>query len=261
MISIENLSVYRNKKPLIQNIDWHIKSGEHWCILGLNGSGKTTLLNVINGYLFPTEGIVEVLGKKFGETNLPELRKEIGWVSSSIQQQFPDNESVHRIVLSGKFASVGLYEAVEEDDLYLASRCMELLKCKQFQHNSYGVLSQGERQRVLIARALMAQPKLLILDEPCTGLDMIAREELLLFIERLSLEQDGPTLIFVTHHVEEILPCFSHTLLMKEGEVFNQGLTIDLLTESELSAFFDRSLSVQSEQNRIRIALQANNSK
>ena len=255
MISVENLSVYRNKKPLLQKINWRINSGEHWCILGLNGSGKTTLLNVINGYMFPSEGKVEVLGEKFGETNLPELRKKIGWVSSSIQQQILENESVLRIVLSGKFASVGLYEAVEEEDLHLAAHYMKLLKCEHLQNESYGVLSQGERQRALIARALMAQPKLLILDEPCTGLDMIAREELLQFIEKLALEPDGPTLIFVTHHVEEILPCFSHTLLLRQGEVYNQGPTKELLTQSVLTSFFDCPLTVQTEQNRTWIAL------
>lgn len=255
LILIENLSIFRNEKPLIKNINWSIKPGEHWCILGLNGSGKTSLLNVINGYLFPSEGRVEVLGKSFGETNLPELRKEIGWVSSSIQQQFHDDERVIRIILSGKFASIGLYEAVEEEDLQLANYYMKLLKCEQLQHEKYGVLSQGERQRVLIARALMAQPKLLILDEPCTGLDLIAREELLQFIEQLALDQSGPTLIFVTHHVEEVLPCFSHTLLMKEGKVYAQGMTKDILKENALSAFFDRSITVRAEKNRIWISL------
>lgn len=255
MIVLENLSIYRNKKPLIKNINWRIEQGEHWCILGLNGSGKTSLLNVINGYLFPSEGKVRVLGKNFGETNLPELRKEIGWVSSSIQQQFHAEERVIRIILSGKFASIGLYEAVEEEDLQLANHYMKLLKCEQLQYESYGVLSQGERQRVLIARALMAQPKLLILDEPCTGLDLIAREELLQFIEQLAADPNGPTLLFVTHHVEEVLPCFSHTLLLKEGEVYAQGMTNDILNESTLSAFFDRLITVQVEKDRLWISL------
>lgn len=255
MISIENLSLRRNSKLILKDVCWNVGKGEHWCLLGLNGSGKTSLLNVINGYLFPTSGKVEVFGRTFGETNLPELRKEIGWVSSSIQQQFRDDDIVLRIVLSGKFASIGLYEQVSEEDLQLAFHFMKLLKCDELQYENYGVLSQGERQRVLIARALMAKPRLLILDEPCTGLDLIAREELLQFVERIATEKNGPTLIFVTHHVEEVLPCLTHTMLLKEGEVFEQGLSKDLLTESVLTNFFNRPLSVQFEQKRIWVAL------
>jgi len=255
MIHLSNVSVIKNKKDILKNINWEVKQGEHWSILGLNGSGKTTLLNVINGYLHPTNGQAEVLGELFGKTYIPDLRKQIGLISSSIQQQIQDFETVLSIVLSGKFASIGLWEAVEKADVELAQKYMELLKCDHLQEQAYGTLSQGERQRVLIARALMADPKLLIFDEPCNGLDIITREELLKIIENLSISASCPTLIYVTHHVEEILPCFTHTLLLKDGEIFDQGLSKELLTEKNLSNFYERPVSVQKEQNRIWLAL------
>lgn len=258
MISIQQLNVRKNKKDILKNIDWNINRGEHWSILGLNGSGKTTLLNIINGYLFPTSGKVEVLGEVFGKTYIPDLRKNIGLISHSLQMQMKDFESVLSIVLSGKFASIGLYEAVEKKDVELAQHYLELLNCSHLQDSQYGILSQGERQRVLIARALMATPKILIFDEPCNGLDIIAREELLQFIEKISTEPDCPTFIYVTHHVEEILPCFTHTLLLKEGQVFAQGPSAEMLTESNLSAFYDRPVSVLVEQKRTWIALKDN---
>ncbi|MEK9198578.1 ABC transporter ATP-binding protein [Lysinibacillus halotolerans] len=255
MIHLKDVTVIKNKKVILKDVSWEVQKGEHWSILGLNGSGKTTLLNVLNGYLHPTTGQVEVFGQLFGKTYLPDLRKDIGLVSASLQQQIQPFESVLSVVLSGKFASIGLWEAVEKKDIQLAEHYMELLQCNHLQEDEYGTLSQGERQKVLIARALMAQPKLLIFDEPCNGLDIIMREQLLQLIEHLSTQEDCPTLIYVTHHVEEVLPCFSHTLLLKHGEVFEQGLSENLLTEENLSTFYDRPVSIQKEQNRTWLAL------
>ena len=255
LINLQGVSVTRNQNKLLKEIDWHVNKGEHWSILGLNGSGKTTLLNVINGYIFPTTGHVEVFNEIFGKTYLPDLRKKIGLVSTSLQHQFQDFETVLSIVLSGKFASIGLWEEVEQKDVDMAQYYLGILHCEHLIDQQYGILSQGERQRVLIARALMANLELLILDEPCNGLDIIAREELLHFIETLTTTPNCPTLIFVTHHVEEVLPCFEHTLLLKKGEVFKKGLTKDLLTEENLTAFYDRPIAVQVEQDRIWLAL------
>ena len=255
LIQVNNVTLRRNNKTILKNVSWSVRKGEHWSILGLNGSGKTTLLNVINGYLWPSQGKVQVLGHTFGKTNLPELRKEIGWVSSSIQQQFRSYDTVLRIILSGKFASIGLYDQVEEEDIEQAIQLMKLLNCEPLRDCAYEFLSQGERQRVLIARALMSSPKLLILDEPCTGLDLIAREHLLQFIEKVANEPSGPTLIYVTHHVEEILPCFTHTLLMREGEVFAEGERDQVLTETALSTFYRQPVSIQHQQNRTWLAL------
>ncbi|MED3942158.1 ABC transporter ATP-binding protein [Priestia megaterium] len=255
MIKIKNVSVKRAEKEILKNVSWLVEKGEHWCLLGLNGSGKTTLLNIINGYIWPTKGQVEVLSRKFGETNLSELRKEIGWVSSSLQQRFRDDDTVVEMILSGKFASIGLYEQVEQKDMNQAIELMQLLNCADLQNQAYGTLSQGERQRVLIARALMASPKLLILDEPCTGLDIMAREQLLQLIAKMADHSKAPTLIYVTHHVEEILPCFTHTLCMRQGEVFSSGKTKDQLTEPHLSKFFNHSVEIQQQKERTWLSL------
>ncbi|MDN4493419.1 ABC transporter ATP-binding protein [Ureibacillus aquaedulcis] len=255
LINLCEVTVTKNKKNILSNINWQVKKGEHWSILGLNGSGKTTLLNVINGYIHPTIGQAEILGESLGKTYIPDLRKQIGLISTSIQQQIQNFESVLSIVLSGKFASIGLWEAVEKEDVEAAQNYMKILNCTHLQEREYGTLSQGERQRVLIARALMANPKILILDEPCNGLDIITREELLKIIDDLSKTRDCPTLIYVTHHVEEILPCFTHSLLLRNGEVFKKGGSSELLTEENLSNFYGRAVSVQREQNRTWVAL------
>lgn len=254
MIQLEGVTVIRNGNTILKDIVWKVNRGEHWSILGLNGSGKTSLLNLINGYLYPTSGKVEVLGQPFGKTNIPDLRKEIGFISSALLQQLKPLDSVLSIVLSGKFASIGLYEAVEKQDVEEARSYMKLLNCEHLEDSRFGILSQGEQQRILIARALMANPKILILDEPCNGLDIIAREELLEFIQKLAEQENCPMLIYVTHHVEEVLPCFTHTLLLKDGQIFAKGLTKKLLTEQSLTKFYGRNVSVQNQQNRTWLA-------
>ncbi|MBM7646631.1 iron complex transport system ATP-binding protein [Scopulibacillus daqui] len=257
IIDIKNATWQRGDKTILKDVSWQVKNGEHWCLLGLNGAGKTALLNLINGYMFPTKGDVTVLGFEFGKSPLPELRKLIGWVSSSLQQRLYGNDTVEEIILSGKFASIGLYQQPEENDIEKAGKILADLGCEQFRFRRYETLSQGERQKILIARALMASPKLLILDEPCTGLDIFAREQLLSMIDTIAKQPDAPTLIYVTHHVEEILPCFSHTLLLKQGEVFRAGKTADVLTEGELTDFFGTPLEVERKKERIAISLKS----
>ncbi|MDQ0175887.1 ABC transporter ATP-binding protein [Bacillus chungangensis] len=255
MIELKDVSWQRKGKSILKEVSWKVKSSEHWCLVGLNGSGKTTLLKMINGYIWPTSGTVTVLGNTFGTTNVGELRKKIGWVSSSLQQRLPENETAEMIVLSGKFATIGLYEQVVHDDLQKADELLTILGCEHLKERTYATLSQGERQRILIARALMASPQLLILDEPCTGLDLFAREHLLGFIDKATKQPDSPTFIYVTHHVEEILPCFTHTLLMKQGEVFASGKTKEVLTPEQLTAFFDAPVAVQQNKEKERISI------
>ncbi|MCA0754566.1 ABC transporter ATP-binding protein [Paenibacillus sp. N4] len=245
MIEIKDVSWDREQKMILRNIDWTVREGEHWCLLGLNGSGKTTLLNMINGYIWPTTGTMSVLGKRFGEFDLRELRKSIGWVSTSLQQKLYGSEKALKIVLSGKFATIGLYDTTDECDVAKAEQLMRSLGCEALIGRTYDTLSQGERQRVLIARALMASPKLLILDEPCTGLDVFAREQLLRMIEAVAGGEDAPTIIYVTHHVEEILPCFGKSLLIKQGEVFAAGDTEKVLTSAMMSDFFGVNVEIE----------------
>ncbi|GIN37712.1 ABC transporter ATP-binding protein [Heyndrickxia sp. FSL W8-0496] len=255
IINMKNVSWKREEKWILKEFSWEVNEGEHWCLLGLNGSGKTTLLNMINGYIWPTKGEVHVLNHSFGRTDIRELRKSIGWVSSSLQQKIPDHEIVEDIVLSGKFASIGLYEHANKKDKDQALQLLTLFNCDHLTMRRYETLSQGERQRILIARAMMASPKLLILDEPCTGLDIISREHFLQTIERLAKQPDGPTLIYVTHHVEEVLPCFEKMILLKNGEIFQSGATKTLLNAQNLSEFFQVPITVDQKENRSWLSL------
>lgn len=254
MIDIRHLLLYRNGKTILQDIDWHVERGQHWAILGLNGSGKTTLLKVINGYIWPNEGTVEVLGQKYGQTDMREIRRHIGWISAHMIEQFHRQDPVIEIVLSGKFGAFRLFQSVSEEEINEAVVLLEQFGIQHLANMLFEHLSQGERQRVQIARALMAKPQLLILDEPCTGLDLIERENLLQLIAQIAKDEEV-TLLYVTHHVEEILPCFSHVLLLKEGSIYAQGERLKQLTTTSLSEFFARPVSVQNEDGRAWLAL------
>lgn len=253
MIHLKNIYFHHGRTPQLNHLNWSVAKGEHWCLLGLNGSGKTTLLNIITGYIFPQEGEIQVLGETFGQTNIPKLRTKIGIVSDSIKQRFQDGEPTINVVLSGKFASISLYEKATHADRTQAEKLLAFIDCTQLKTKSFGLLSQGEKQRVLIARALMANPELLILDEPCNGLDFLAREHLLSYIEKIAAMPNGPTIIYVTHHTEEILPCFTHALFLRKGEVFSSGPIKEQLTEENLSKFFQTKIQMTTQNNRILI--------
>ncbi|PSL40764.1 iron complex transport system ATP-binding protein [Planomicrobium soli] len=251
ILDLENISRRRGDKTLLKNVNWQIEQGEHWILYGMNGAGKTSLLDLINAYFFPTQGKISVLGMEFGKTYLAEkLRKQIGFVSSSLQHKIPPSDNAYEVVLSGAFASIGLFE---ETTAEMDKRGVEILKklgCLDYANRPYETLSQGEKQRVLIGRALMAEPALLVLDEPTNGLDFIAREELLEAIERITKQPDAPTVIYVTHHIEEILPVFDKTLLLKDGEVFASGNMEELITSEGLSKFFEIPVTVMWHNNR-----------
>jgi iron complex transport system ATP-binding protein len=250
-IKLENVSLKRNGQWLLRDINWHIQNGEHWVLYGLNGAGKTALLNMLCAYYFPTEGSVTVLGKKFGQDYLAEkLRQKIGLVSSNLQQKLYPSDTAYQIVLSGAFASIGLYEKPTDKMREKAIGLLEELHCLSYADRAYETLSQGERQRVLIARALMADPELLILDEPTTGLDFLAREQLLEALVSINNRINAPTFLYVTHHVDEILPIFTHTLLLKSGEVFDSGPTYEMISDEKLSMLFERDVLVSWENGR-----------
>ena len=243
ILNIIDASCKRDNIYILKNINWTVQPGEHWAIIGLNGSGKTSLLKLINGYIFPSEGEVTVLGKRFGEYDYRELRKSIGWVSSSLQEALYPGETVAEIVISGKYASIGLYEKPEDTEFDKAHNLLEQFGCAGLGKRMYYTLSQGEKQKVILARALMSSPKLLILDEPCTGLDIFARENFLSLIEEIGAGKDSPCMLYVSHHIEEILLVFSHSLLLKKGSVHSQGIKDDILTELNLNDFFNRRVS------------------
>lgn len=251
VLHLENVSLRRDGNWILQGIDWDIEKGDHWVLFGLNGSGKTALLKMFHAEYFPTSGNVTVLDKEFGKSYLgEELRSKIGFVSSSLQEKLYGSDSAFEIVLSGAFASIGLYEKPTNE---IREKAIGLLKdfgCIEYADRRYETLSQGEKQRILIARALMAQPSILIFDEPTSGLDFIARERFLETIEQVSQKPNAPTMIYVTHHVEEILPVFNKTLLLKKGQVFSSGNTVDIISSESLSQFFDLPVKVHWENGR-----------
>jgi len=255
MIDVKNVSWQRDETTILDGIDWQVREGEHWCLVGLNGSGKTSLLKIISGYAWPTKGEVSVLDNLYGTVDLREVRKSIGWVSTSLMAQLHEHETAFRIILSGREATIGLFTAPAEEDVQYAQELLETFGCAALKNRPYDALSQGERQKVLIARALMARPRLLILDEPCTGLDLLSREQLLAMIEQIASQPNGPALVYVTHHIEEILPCFTHTLLLKAGKVERSGETEQVLTAEELSRFFGVSVDIRRSQGRTWISL------
>ncbi|MBW7473847.1 ABC transporter ATP-binding protein [Paenibacillus oenotherae] len=250
VIQLQNVHWRNGSSHLLRDVSWQVKPGEHWALLGLNGSGKTTLLKMINGYIWPSEGTVSVLGHRFGEVDLRDLRKLIGWVSSSLQEQLYGTDKAQHVVISGKYATIGLYERLSEEDLGQAEGLMKTLGCGHLWDREFRTCSQGEKQKLLIARALMAQPRILILDEPCNGLDLFSREKLLDSIEELTLQERTPTLIYVTHHTEEILPVFSHTLLLRKGEAVEQGRTEKIMDGVTLSHFFEAPVVVEKHSGR-----------
>ncbi|ETT80878.1 ABC transporter ATP-binding protein [Viridibacillus sp. FSL R5-0477] len=251
VLHMKEVCLKREGQWILENINWQIEKGEHWVLYGLNGAGKSALLNMLCSYYFPTKGDLKVVGRTFGKSVLgEELRRKIGLVSSGLQQKLNPNDSAFEIVLSGAFASIGLYEKPTPVIREKAISILKKLGSIEYADRDYQTLSQGEKQRILIGRALMDDPELLILDEPATGFDFIAREQLLKTIGEIAALESGPTIIYVTHHIEEILPVFQKTLLLKKGQVFASGSTIDMLTSEKLSSFFDIPVEVIWYNNR-----------
>ncbi|MEC1694522.1 ABC transporter ATP-binding protein [Schinkia azotoformans] len=250
MISLKNVSKILDEKLVLENINWDIHTGENWVLFGLNGSGKTTLLSIITGYLWTSSGKVTVLGKEFGKYPLYELRKQIGIVSSAIDNLMPSYDYAENIVLSGKYASFGLHEDPNQDDIDYALSIMERFRCTDLIHRTFETLSQGQKQKVMIMRALMAKPKLLILDEPCAGLDVLAREQVLEFINTLGDDPEAPSMLYVTHHVEEILPAFKYITLLRAGQIFAKGTINNILTDQIFSEFLGRDVKIDQFNHR-----------
>ena len=244
MISIENVSVKKQDKFLLRDIHWCTKKGEQWVLLGANGAGKTTLLQVILGYLWPTSGHVQVLEKVFGEYDLRELRKKIGFVSVQMDVRLEGGETALDLVVSGKTASYRLYDMPTVADRELAARYLETLSATSIAKKPYHLLSQGERQKVLIARALMADPELLVLDEPCIGLDFPSREQLLDAISTMT-ETRNRQLIYVTHYPDEITSGFTHVALLKKGVMVAAGEKHGVLTDEVLTTAYEVPVHVE----------------
>jgi iron complex transport system ATP-binding protein len=239
VLEVSHLRIERSGTVILDDVSWRIGRGQHWAIIGANGSGKTSLLSALTGYLMPTAGEIVLLGQRYGQSDWRELRQRVGLVSSSLRQMMGDSEPAVETVASGKYAMIDYWGRLSRADRTRALRILKQVECGYLTERPWRVLSQGERQRVLIGRALMARPKVLILDEPCAGLDPAAREHFLHFLERLGQRDAGPTLILVTHHVEEITPVFSHLLILKSGRVLGAGTKNAVMTSQLLSQAFN----------------------
>jgi iron complex transport system ATP-binding protein len=257
ILEISNLRIERGGVKILDGLSWRVERGQHWVILGANGSGKTSLLSALTGYLMPTGGEIFFLGKTYGQSDWRELRKKIGLVSSSVRQMMADDEPALETVASGKYAMIDFWGRVSRAEKSQALKLLRQVECEYLAERPWRVLSQGERQRVLVARALMARPRVLILDEPCAGLDPAAREHFLRFIQRLGAQKNSPTLVLVTHHVEEIMPCFSRVLILKNGRVLASGEKADVLNSENLSAAFGTRMKLRREKNRYALIVTA----
>jgi iron complex transport system ATP-binding protein len=245
VVSLDGVGVRRSGSTLVQDVDWRVELDERWVVLGPNGAGKTTLLNLAAGRLHPTTGTAHVLGERIGRTDVNELRTRIGLSTATLAERIPGDERVTDVVVTAAWSVVGRWrESYDRTDEARARALLGQLGVAHLAERTYGTLSEGERKRVQIARALMTDPELLLLDEPAAGLDLGGREDLVARLAELAYDPDAPAMVLVTHHVEEIPPGFTHALLLREGGVVAQGLLAETLTADNLSKTFGLPLVV-----------------
>ncbi len=251
ILDIKNLRLWR-ENPILEGISWTLRKGEHWVILGPNGSGKSSLLGALTGYVTPSSGEITVLDQSYGQSDWRELRKKVGIVSTVLHSMIQQDESALKLVLSGKEAMINYWGKIPDIELKKARSILKQIHADHLEDRTWIQLSQGERQRILIGRALMADYKILILDEPCAGMDLVSKENFLHFLGLLIRKKNFPTLILVTHHVEEIIPLFKNVLLLKEGKVCASGKKTEILNSKFLSKAFGCKISVQNKSGRYR---------
>ncbi len=249
-IELRNVSFIRDGRAILDDVSWRVPFGRHRAIVGANGSGKTTLLQVLTGYLWPTRGRVWTLGEELGATDLRRLRRRVGWVSSALGGMIRASQTARNLILSGAFGSTALFDRPTRPQLARAERLLDLVGCRPCADAPWGVLSLGEQQRVLIARALMSRPELLVLDEACAGLDLAARERVLSAVEQLVRTHPHMSMLFVTHHIEEIPPACTEALVLKAGRVLAKGPKARVFTGEILSDAFGLPVEVHHVEGR-----------
>ncbi|UWP84022.1 ABC transporter ATP-binding protein [Dactylosporangium fulvum] len=249
VIAVDRATVTRDRTDLIRSVSWQVELDERWVVLGPNGAGKTTLLNLAGARLYPSRGSVTVLGERLGRINVNELKTRLGFTSNGLA--LPPDETALDVVLTASWAVVGRFtERYDDVDVARARGLLEQFGVGALADRLYGTLSEGERKRVQIARSLMTDPELLLLDEPAAGLDLGAREDLVRRLGTLAADPDAPAIVLVTHHVEEIPPGFTHALLMRDGGVVAQGLLRDTVTAENLSKAFGLPLRLSTIDGR-----------
>ncbi|MGQ0847334.1 MAG: ABC transporter ATP-binding protein [Sporichthyaceae bacterium] len=251
VLDLAEVVVVRDGTKILDIDLWQIHEGERWIVLGPNGAGKTTMLQVVGGHLHPTSGWAAILGEVLGETDVFELRPRVGLASAGLADRLPREEKVRDVVLTAAYAVVGRWkETYEAPDAARAEALLKALGILQFAERTYGTLSEGERKRVQIARALMADPELLLLDEPAAGLDLGGREDLVRRLSRLARDEFAPAMIMVTHHVEEIPPGMTHVLMLREGKIVAKGRLEVAMTAENLTACYGVPLVLNREHDR-----------
>ena len=252
---LDSVSVVRDTKPILSNISWTIDSSERWVIVGPNGAGKTTLLSLLASLAHPTSGSVTVLGETLGNTDVFELRPRVGFASSDMARRIPADESVLNAVLTAAWGVTGRWqESYEDIDLRRANRVLQEWRLDHLADHVMGTLSDGERKRVQIARSVMTDPELLLLDEPAGSMDLGSREDVVEMLDHFASEPSAPAMVMVTHHVEEIPPGFTHLLVLAGGSLVTQGPIRETMTGDILSEAFGRPLSVTHNAGRYQAA-------
>lgn len=251
VFELEAVTVRRGTKAILEDASWTVQENERWVVLGRNGAGKTTILQVIGAQLHPTSGVAKILDEQIGKVDIFDLRPRIGFSSAAVAQRIPRNETVRDVVVTAAYAVTGRWnEEYDEFDLGRANDLLDLFAIEHLADRTYGTLSSGERKRVEVARALMTDPELLLLDEPSAGLDLGGREELLAALSEIARDPRSPAQVLVTHHVEEIPEGFTHLLLLKDARVFAAGPIDEVLTSANLSATFGLPIDVVKSGNR-----------
>lgn len=251
IIDMQGVSVVRNGRAILAPMDWQVELDERWIIIGPNGAGKTTLMRLAAAQMFPTTGTVTLVGETMGKVDLREIRTAIGMSSSAMAQRIPGDEKVSDIVISAGYDVMGRWrEEYDEMDYERAIEILENVGAYHLADQTWGTLSEGERKRTLIARAMMTDPELLLLDEPGAGLDLGGREDLIELLSELAEDPDSPAIAMITHHVEEIPPGFTHGMLLDEGVVVAQGVLEDVMTSENLTKTFHQPIEVSYDDGR-----------
>jgi iron complex transport system ATP-binding protein len=251
VLELADVTVKRGGATLLDSVDWAVEEDERWVILGPNGAGKTTLMQLCSAQIHPTSGVLGILGEVVGTVDVFELRPRIGWTSAAVAERIPRQELVRDVVVSASYGVVGRWrERYDELDHDRAAALLGEVGAGALLDRSFGTLSEGERKRVQIARALMTDPELLILDEPAAGLDLGGREDLVSTLSAIALDEYSPATILVSHHVEEIPPGFTHALMLREGRVVAAGPIPHVVNDEQLSATFGMPLTLREEDGR-----------
>jgi len=254
VVVLTGVRLVRDGTTILDSIDWRVRLGERWVVLGPNGSGKTSLCQIVSFYLHPSAGSVSVLGGELGRVDVRALRLRIGITSSALLAMMQPRLTAEQIVVAGKHAALAhWWHAYDAADWTQARRCLERAGCLDHAEQRFGTLSSGERQRVLLARALMIAPELLVLDEPTAGLDLPGREQLIQTLTGLAEDRAAPPLIVVTHHIDEIPPGFTHAMLLASGRIAIAGPIAQVLTPDRLSACFGLALDIEHRHGRWRV--------